>query len=108
MPRVDHAGADVGLYVAGVYGRLRDRELERIDRPDPRLFLEGAGADAVAASPRDVPLLDVEALAAGAPIEVPRWMLGGHQVPEVRDWPVYADRMITSFVVSADDVVRPA
>ncbi len=39
---------------------------------------------------------------------MPRWMLGGHQVPEVRDWPVYAERMVTSFVVTSDDVIRPA
>ena len=106
MPRVDRAGADVGLYVADVYGRLRDRELERIGRPDPRLLLAGAEVDD--AAPREAPLLDIDALRAGKPIVAPRWMLGGHTVPEVRDWPVYADRIVQRFVVSADDVIRPA
>jgi hypothetical protein len=109
VPRVDHDDvAAVRFYAAGVYGRLRDRELDRISQPDPRWFLQDAGADELEHAPRCKPILNVAALTAGEPVVVPRWMLGGHDIPEVRDWPVFADRMVREFVVSADDVIRPA
>lgn len=108
MPRVDHDDvAAVGFYATGVYRRLGDRELDRISRPDPRLFLEGAGAGELLRASRDKPILNIAPLTASEPIVVPRWMLGGRTFPEVRDWPVYVDRMVREFVVSADDVIRP-
>ena len=109
MPRIEHDyGASIGFYVAGVYRRLQKRELDRISQLDPRLFLEAADDSGLVHDPADTAILNDAALMAGTPIVVPRWMLGGHTIPEVRDWQPYSDRMVREFSVSADDLIRPA
>jgi len=47
-------------------------------------------------------------LAAGEPLTVPRWWLGGNHVPAPKDVAMFRDRSITQFVVFADDRVPPA
>jgi len=47
-------------------------------------------------------------LAAGEPLTVPRWRLGGNHVPAPKDVAMFRDRSITQFVVFADDRVPPA
>ena len=57
---------------------------------------------------RKAALLLDELLAAGEPLTVPRWRLGGNHVPAPKDVAMFRDRSITQFVVFADDRVSPA
>ncbi|MGE2723556.1 hypothetical protein [Mycolicibacterium pulveris] len=102
----------VGLHAPGIYERVRQRELSVARAPDPRLsaFTDSAERkhQAVTAPPYSpTPLGQIEALIARQPVRIPRWYLGGHTFPEVRDWAPYADRRHQWFVLTPDDRVTP-
>jgi hypothetical protein len=114
MPRDDteHGPAVV---VFGAYRTLLEQDCVRRTRPDPRLYLnvetdlEMAEWEALEADGRrNAAVLLEELLAAGEPLIVPRWRVGGNHVPALADVPMFRDRSIDAFVVFANDRVAPA
>jgi hypothetical protein len=111
MPLLELGDDAEGCRLPGVYRALLAKDCEQFAGPDPRLVLEmdptewehlkGQGRREAAA------LLERQ-LEAGEPLIVPRWRLGGHNIPTPAGVPMFADRSIKWFEVSADDVVSPA
>jgi hypothetical protein len=114
MPRDDteHGPAVV---VPGAYRTLLEQDCVQRTRPDPRLYLnvetdlEMAEWEQLKADGRHkaAALLE-ELIAAGEPLTVPRWRIGGNHVPAPADVPMFRDRSSEAFVVFADDRVAPA
>lgn len=99
----------LGLRVDGLYERIRARELTVALSDDPRLALiddpderQRIAATAGALSP--IVLGQLDALKNRQPVRVPRWMLGA----EARGRAPHEDRRHQSFILTADDVLRPA
>jgi hypothetical protein len=110
MPRDEHGGV-MRLRVEGLYRTMLERECQRDEMPDPRLFLitETPEWEQRKAQGRQLAALAMnERLAAGEPIRLARWQLSARTVPQVTGWAPYADRIHQSFNLSADDVLRPA
>lgn len=108
MPRISPA-ADSGVVLPGVYAYLRDRERERIARPDARLFLR-AGVDwaKVKAAHRPRTTAQLARLEAGLPVVVARSVLGGNSFPVDRSvWP-FNDHDVRFLEVCCNDTIRPA
>ena len=113
MPRDDADGPAV--VVPGAYRTLLEIDCRRATEPDPRLYLLAETAEQLteweqlkADGQRKAALLLEELLAAGEPLTVPRWRIGGNHVPAPADVPMFRDRSIEAFVVFADDRVAPA
>lgn len=106
-------GKGTGLYVPGLYAKVRTKELKLALSPDPRLYLVEddplAYEAALATAPKYSPtvLSQVDELLAWKPVRVPRWSLGGRMVPSARGWPPFEDRL-HQCVLSPDDVLTPA
>ena len=110
MPRADD-DASVGYRLSGVYERLLAEQCEDLAGPDPRLnsvmpaeewerMKEQGAGDAAAMLERR--------LAAGLPLVVERWRLGGHSIPVSAEVPFLNDRSVKWLHVGADDVVAPS
>ena len=102
----------VGLYVPGLYERIKNYELQVALRPDPRVstISDPDERERVAATaPRYSPtaLNQVDALMSGLPIVVPRSYVGGRSYREFHGWPPYDGRRIKWFIVTSDDRVMP-
>lgn len=108
MPRVNADDCGGGGYrLPGVYRTLLDQEQARDGRPDPRYALiEESARPPLEEQVRECsPLLP--RLQAGQPVTILAWRLGGHRIPTPPDVPLFTDRTIRWFRVSADDVVSP-
>jgi hypothetical protein len=107
-------GARNALHVAGLYERIRTRELKLALSPDPRLhFVKDdpvAYEAALATAPTSSPtvLYQTDELLAYKPVRVPRWLLGGRVTcPEAKGWAPYENRQHQWFTLTADDVLTP-
>jgi hypothetical protein len=106
-------GARDALRVAGLYEKIRTRELKLAFSPDPRLTLGDLSPPERAAleSQKYAPtvLYQVSELLAYQPVRLPRWLLGGNVTcPEARGWAPYEDRRHEWLTLTADDVLTPA
>ena len=108
MPRPE-SDAAVGFHGAGLYEKVRAKELLVALSPDPRLKLEGLteGERAALESQKYAPtaLGQVRELLEHRPVRVPRWYFGGRSSPEVRDWTQYDSGEHQWFIVGPDDVL---
>lgn len=102
MPRFEARGG--GIQIPGLYRALLEKERQRCAEPDPRRIWSGDPGEPAAVFHRSRRLLD--ALEAGKPVVMVRWMVGSHVSvpPVVLPW----DRSVKSVLVSPDDVVSPA
>lgn len=96
MPRVSDSGG-VRFRIPAVYEKLLTGGSRNRRRLDPRLELQGDLSQAerhvwdwLRAEPRWQAQQDLaERLAAGEPLEVPRWYFGGHSIPRDDSWPAW-------------------
>ncbi len=100
-----------GVYEQLLAGRCRERA-----RLDPRLWLgehsptewallRWLEAESQWQAEQDLAVM----LAAGEPLEVPRWSFGGHSIPREGSWPAWLGpySAVKSVRVHADDTIEP-
>jgi hypothetical protein len=104
-----------GVTLLGAYRTLLEIDCRHATEPDPRLYLLVETAEQMveweqlkARGRGQAAVMLEELLAAGEPLIVPRWRIGGNHVPQPADVPMFRDRSIEAFVLFADDRVAPA
>jgi hypothetical protein len=106
VPRFSDGEMDgLGVRVPGLYQALLVKERRRCREPDPRNILSDEPGYTSPVFHRSRRLLD--ALEAGKPVVMLRWMVGSRRSTPPVDLP-WDRESVTAVLVSPDDVVRPA
>ena len=114
------SGGGATRRLPGIYQAMLAAGRKTAADPDPRLFLvadeasrarqievERADLGAHPERRRRKTVLDIDALEAGQPVLIPKWLLGGAKWPQARSWPEFRDLEVTMYMMHPDDHLVP-
>ena len=113
-------GTGTARRLPGIYAAMLEADRKAAAEPDPRLFLvadEASRARQIEAERADLGVhperrrrkcvMDINALEAGEPVLIPKWLLGGAKWPQARSWPEFRDPEVTMYMMYPDDHLVP-